>query len=111
VLTTSCQSTAVFAEAVIVFPVRAILTAGITRETSPARWLGVSGAATTSPGMLNIVDKRNARPQAYGDFIFRIGDSPEFNAAMLFVTGAFAGCQFDFPTQFPMRYFARNSAR
>jgi hypothetical protein len=78
VFTTSCQSTAVFAEAVIVFPARAILTAGITRETSPACCTGVSGAATTSPGMLNIVDKRNARPQAYGDFMFLIGDSPEF---------------------------------
>jgi hypothetical protein len=45
VFTKSCQSTSVFAAAVSIFEPRAILTAGITRETSPARCPAACGAA------------------------------------------------------------------
>jgi hypothetical protein len=55
--------------------------------------------------MLNIADKSNARPQPYGDFMFLIGDAPEFNTVLIFVTGASAECQFEFPPEFPTRYF------
>src|SRR5260370_6152647 len=77
VFTRSCQSTGVFAEALMVFPVRAMLTAGITRETSPARCPAACGAAHTSAGIDMRSDKSKASPKAYGDFVF-IQDSPEF---------------------------------
>src|SRR5690349_13145308 len=75
VFTRSCQSTAVFAEAGMVFPLRAMLTAGITRETSPARCPAACGAAQTSAGIEMRKESSSASPKAYGDFIF-IKDSP-----------------------------------
>src|SRR5258708_39950640 len=77
VFTRSCKSTAVFADAVMDFPLRAMFTAGITRDTSPARGPADWGAAQTSAG-IEITNERNtASPKAYGDFIF-IEDSPCF---------------------------------
>src|SRR5271169_767533 len=70
VFTRSCQSTAVFAEAVMVFPLRAMLTAGITRETSPARCPAVCGAAQMSAGIAIRSESITASPKADGDFVF-----------------------------------------
>src|SRR5712664_2171922 len=50
VFTRSCQSTAVFADAVMDFPLRAMFTAGITRDTSPARGPADWGAPKHRPG-------------------------------------------------------------
>src|SRR5882762_2394236 len=75
VFTRSCQSMAVFAAALMVFPPRAMLTAGITRETSPARCPAACGAAQTSPGVAIRNESNNASPKVYGDFVF-IEDSP-----------------------------------
>jgi hypothetical protein len=80
-----------------------MLTAGITRETSPAR-CGVSGEAIISFGLHSSADKQNAIAQAYGDFIVFIEDSPELIAVTIFVTGAPPHCQFEFPRTFPARY-------
>src|SRR6266481_5576942 len=76
VFTRSCQSTAVFAEAVMVFPLRAMFTAGITRETSPARCPVAWGAAQTSAGIEIRNESHKASPKAYEDFVF-IEDSPD----------------------------------
>ena len=81
VFTRSCQSTAVFAEAVMVFPLRAMFTAGITRETSPARCPPAWGAAQTSAGIAMRNDSNRASPKAYGDFVF-IEDSPGLAACI-----------------------------
>src|SRR4029077_4161094 len=70
VLTTSSQSTTVFAEALIVLEPRAIFTVGITRETSPARWPGVSAATASSPRMQRHAHIGHTRRQGYGDFLF-----------------------------------------
>src|SRR5260221_6117015 len=70
VFTRSCQSTVVFADAVMVFPLRAMLTAGIMRETSPARWLAAWGAAQTSAGIEIRSESDRASPKAYADFVF-----------------------------------------
>src|SRR6266852_8008584 len=75
VFTRSCQSTGVFADAVMVFPLRAMFTAGITRETSPARCPADWGAAQTSAGIEIRNDSNRASPKAYGDVVF-IEDSP-----------------------------------
>src|SRR5260370_9314645 len=77
VFTRSCQSTGVFAEALMVLPLRPMLTAGITRETSPARCPAAWGAAQTSAGIDIRSESNRASPKAYGDFVF-IEDSPEF---------------------------------
>src|SRR5260370_14912088 len=76
VFTRSCQSTAVFGDAVMVFPLRAMLTAGITRETSPARCPAAWGAAQTSVGIAIRIERNSASPKAYEDFVF-IEDSPD----------------------------------
>src|SRR2546422_2208876 len=81
VFTRSCQSTAVFADAVMVFPLRAMLTAGITRETSPARCPAAWGAAQTSAGIAISNESSSASPKAYGDFVF-IEDSPDLAACI-----------------------------
>src|SRR3982074_1496892 len=86
VFTRSCQSTAVFADAVMVLPLRAILTAGIPRETAPARCPAACGAAQTSAGIETRKDSKKASPKAYGDFIF-IEDSPDFKPVSIVVTG------------------------
>src|SRR5437764_14545145 len=70
VFTRSCQSTAVFAEAVMVFPLRAMFTAGITRETSPARCPPACGAAQTFAGIAMRNVSNRAIPKAYGDVVF-----------------------------------------
>src|SRR4029077_3236521 len=92
VFTRSCQSTAVFAEAVMVFPLRAMLTAGITRETSPARCPAAWGAAQTFAGIAIRIESRSASPQAYGDFVF-IKDSPGLHPVCIVVTGERRDCQ------------------
>src|ERR1700674_2795818 len=79
VFTRSCQSTAVFADAVMVFGPRAMLTAGITRETSPARCPADWGAAQMSAGIAIRFESNTARPRADGDFVF-IEDSPELDS-------------------------------
>src|SRR5258705_9085341 len=66
----SCQSMAVFADAVMVFPLRAMFTVGITRETSPARWPAAWGAVQTSAGVEMRSESDRASPKAYGDFVF-----------------------------------------
>src|SRR5437773_9487221 len=76
VLTRSSQSTEVFADAVMVFPLRAIFTAGITRETSPARCTADWGAAQTSVGIATSNESSKASPKAKRGFIF-IEDSPD----------------------------------
>src|SRR5712692_5017750 len=81
VFTRSCQSTAVFADAVMVFPPRAMFTAGITRETSPARSPAAWGAAQTSAGMEIRNESSKASPKACGDFVF-IEDSPGSTACI-----------------------------
>src|SRR2546421_6665350 len=81
VFTRSCQSTAVFAEAVMVFPLRAMFTAGITRETSPARCPADWGAAQMSAGIEIRNDSNRVGAKAYGDFVF-IEDSPDFTACI-----------------------------
>src|SRR5580692_6617923 len=78
VLTRSCQSTTDFVEAVMVFEPRAMLTAGITRETSPARCPAAWGAAQVSAGIVMRNESSKATPKAKGDFVF-IGDSPQRN--------------------------------
>src|SRR6266849_8640711 len=81
VFTRSCQSTGVFADAVMVFPLRAMFTAGITRETSPARCPAAWGTAQTSAGMEIRNERSKASPKACGDFVF-IADSPGFTACI-----------------------------
>ena len=61
----------------MVFPLRAIFTAGITRETSPARCTADWGAAATSVGIATSNESSKASPKANRDFIF-IEDSPDF---------------------------------
>jgi hypothetical protein len=90
----------------MLFAPRAMLTAGITRETSPAR-CGVSGEAKISFGLHSSADKQNAITQACGDFIVFIADSPGLIAVTIFVTGATPHCQFEFPRTFPTRYLGR----
>src|SRR5437016_9386396 len=81
VFTRSSQSTAVFADALMVFPLRAMFTSGITRETSPARCPAGWGAAQMSAGIAIRDDNNRASPKAYGDFVF-IEDSPGFAACI-----------------------------
>src|ERR1700687_4967408 len=81
VFTRSSQSTAVFVEAVMVFPLRAMFTAGITRETSPARCPAAWGEAQTSAGTEIKNESHKASPKACGDFVF-IEDSPGFAACI-----------------------------
>src|SRR5882762_4338931 len=81
VFTRSSQSTAVFADAAMVFPLRAMFTAGITRETSPARCPADWGVAQMSAGIEIRNDSNAASPKAYGDFVF-IEDSPDFKACI-----------------------------
>jgi len=81
VFTRSCQSTGVFADVLRAFPPRAMFTAGITRETSPARTPAGWGAAPGS-AEIEIGDESNkASPKACGDFVF-IEDSPDFAASI-----------------------------
>ena len=75
VFTRSSQFTADFAEAVTVFDPRAILTAGITRATSPARVLELCGAALTFAGMAMHNDSKDAKAKAHGDLVFIEGHS------------------------------------
>src|SRR6202171_1637877 len=92
VFTRSCQSTAVFAEAVMVFPLRAMFTAGITRETSPARWPAAWGAAQTSAGMEIRNESNKGNPKAYGGLVF-LADPPCFKPVCIVVTGESRTCQ------------------
>src|SRR6267143_1523377 len=103
VFTRSCQSTAVFAEAVIVFPLRAMFTAGITRETSPARCPAAWGAAQTSAGIEIRNESNTAIPKAYGDFVF-IEDSPGFKPVSIVVTGESRTCQRQTRSPLPTLY-------
>jgi hypothetical protein len=80
-----------------------MLTAGITRETSPAR-CGVSGAATISFALQSSADKQIATMQACGDFIVFIEGSPDLIAVTIFVTEAPPHCQFEFLSALPKRY-------
>src|SRR5450759_444197 len=73
VLTRSCQSTTDLAEAVKVFEPRAMLTAGITRATSPARELEDCGAASTSPGTAIQNEISSAKTNADGELVFILG--------------------------------------
>src|SRR5262249_35172439 len=66
----------------IVLPVRAMLTAGITRETSPARCPAACGAAKASAGTIMSQERSITSPTAHGDFLF-ILDSPSGNCLYL----------------------------
>src|SRR5262245_9813347 len=70
VLTTSIQSTAVLFEALMFLWPRAMLTAGIMRETSPARCPAVCGEASAPPGRQSSRAKKSAEGQARGDVVF-----------------------------------------
>jgi len=70
VFTTSSQSTTVLAAALTFFAPRAMLTAGITRETSPARCPAPCGSARMSAGIASSEDSRAASRQTHGDFVF-----------------------------------------
>src|SRR5215475_15506246 len=98
VFTTSSQSTAVLVEALMFFCPRAMLTAGIMRETSPARWPAACGSAAAGKHSRN--DIRNADPQAHGDFVFIADLLREFFFLPTLVTGAARHCQFEFPPGF-----------
>jgi hypothetical protein len=54
-----------------------MFTAGITRDTSPARCPADWGAAEISAGIEIRNESNIAGPKAYGDFVF-IEDSPDF---------------------------------
>src|SRR5438445_710877 len=93
VLTRSCQFTIVFAAAGIVFPLRAMFTAGIMRETSPARCPAPCGSAQLSVGRMINQERSTAKPRAHGDF-FVILDSPESTAYLsLLLEGAGVNCK------------------
>src|SRR5262245_31083866 len=81
VFTRSCQFTAVFAAAVIVFPLRAMFTAGITRDTSPARCPAACGSAQILEGIATKQERNTATPRTHGDFFF-ILDSPKDTKAI-----------------------------
>jgi hypothetical protein len=49
---------------------RAMLTAGITREISPARWSAGAGVAQRSPGTAIAYDIMQTRAMKNGDFVF-----------------------------------------
>jgi hypothetical protein len=70
VFTTSCQSTIVFGEAVKDFDPRAIFTAGMTRDTSPALCPVVCGSAKTSNGIAITIAKTQASATARDGFVF-----------------------------------------
>src|ERR1700674_2414320 len=70
VFTKSCQFTTDFGEAVMDFDPRAMLTAGIRRETSPARCPAPCGAAKVSAGMASRSASETDRPRAQGHFVF-----------------------------------------
>src|SRR5476649_1151520 len=71
VFTRSCQSTCDLVEAVMVFEPRAMLTAGMTRATSPARVLADCGAAKMSVGteMHNQSSSVRTKKCGYRDFV------------------------------------------
>src|ERR1700730_12846183 len=70
VFTRSCQLTTDLVEAVMVFEPRAMLTAGITRATSPARLPMACGTASISAGNTMHTQSNIARARAWGDFVF-----------------------------------------
>src|SRR5256885_2245274 len=79
VFSISFQFTTDFGEAVIFCEPRAMLTAGITREISPARCAPPWGSAHTLAGSARQHETSAARPETYGDFVF-IEDSPGIRA-------------------------------
>src|SRR5205814_8771206 len=68
VFTRSSQFTTVFAAAEMVLALRAMFTAGMMRETSPARCPAACGAAQVSEGMVIKQESSTATPRAHGDF-------------------------------------------
>src|SRR6266850_6193356 len=105
VLTRSCQFTTDFGEAVMDFGPRAMLTAGIRRETSPARWPAPCGAAKVSAGIASRNESETARPRAWGDFVF-IEDSPEWNICIYRSYWRAAGLSIVFPKPFAYSLYA-----
>src|SRR5215831_15589611 len=92
VFTRSCQFTAVFAAAGMVLPLRAMFTAGITRDTSPARCPTACGSAKLLGGIAIKQERSAAKLRAHGDF-FVILDSPRNATLSIVVTGEVEGCQ------------------
>src|SRR5215470_68606 len=86
VLTTSSQSTAVLLEAWMLFWPRAMLTAGIMRETSPARWPALCGSAAAPPGTHSNSDNRNADRRTRGEFVFIAFSSKGFRFYLLLLS-------------------------
>src|SRR5215470_16540161 len=86
VLTTSSQSTAVLLEAWMLFWPRAMLTAGIMRETSPARWPALCGSAAAPPGEHSNSDNRNADRRTRGEFVFIAFSSKGFPFYLLLLS-------------------------
>ena len=87
----------------MVFPLRAMFTAGITRETSPARCPAAWGAAQTSAGIAMKNDSNRASPKAYGDSVF-IEDSPALQPVSIVVTDEPRTCQRQTGSGLPTRY-------
>src|SRR5262249_52296068 len=86
VFTRSFQFTADFGDAVMFLEPRAMLTAGMTRETSPARSVPLWGSAETTGDVIRQTDTSMARPQTCEDFVF-IKGSPEWVSVSFVVTG------------------------
>src|SRR5437016_1989725 len=95
VFTRSCQFTTVLAAAGMVLPLRARFTAGITRETSPARGpVPVpAGAAELSQGIATSQESSIAKAMAHGDFLIIILASPRSTTLSIVVTGGPQNCQ------------------
>src|SRR5271163_2928939 len=83
VLISSCHMTSAFADAGNTLAPRSMFAAGMTRETSPARWPLPCAAAGTSGESARVHERRNTRPRLHGDFVF-IGNSPV--SLMLYLT-------------------------
>src|SRR5450755_4562741 len=77
----------------MVFEPRAMLTAGITRETSPARRPVAWPAAGISVVIASVNERMSEAPKLKMDFVF-IGDSPITEQSLsIVVTGAQTCCQ------------------
>src|SRR5207244_13561595 len=92
VFTRSCQFTTVLAAAGMVLPLRARFTAGITRETSPARGPVPAGAAELSQGIATRQESSIAKAMAHGDLLIIILASPRITTLYFIVNGLLHNC-------------------
>src|SRR5260370_9658680 len=75
------------------FDPRSMLTAGIRRETSPARCPAPCGAAKASAGIASRSESETARPRAQGDFVFISRTLLNEIPVSIVVTGECPDCQ------------------